>query len=675
MKTLLYVKGLKSFTSVALGAILLATAGQGIASAYQYPSLVSHAKYRIFLNHKVVKKSPAPAALRALPLISPSHSANLAPSVIDIPIEPAISGSYAATVAINYGDPTPVFSPLYSIPSTITLPSAPVCGYMNFAGTPSPTLTPGSYNVDCSFGSLPAFIHYDDGGAGINYVFTYPTTTVTVAPLSWTLAAQAASFTVGGTQPTLAAIATPSAGLSGTASCAIYATSDSTYATALSFGSLAAGTYTIHCTGSAATGYATPTVTNAVLTVNAATPAPVFGAVHTVSYSLAGGIGSIPSSVTAPTGTAFAVASGSGITKDGFTFGGWSDGSHTFAAGATDYIGSTDTVLTAVWNEIPGSASSTSGSSSSGSGGAQPIVVPKTPVTVPAAPSFTNHAVASNLVANFTKVVDLTSRTTAVAVPHDAGTSIRLTDGVQTSLNNELNLALTSNGVQVTAVKGWTGRISFPVIATQSGTEVELFVGVEEDPNPVISPTFSLVSTKQAQVTWTADSSQVELYNLYLGNSLACTTSKLSCTLPISSINMFKNALKIESVGHQTTYSTKVAPMYSLKSLVSAGIVHFNVGSATLTNTAKANLAQLVKTLKALGITAVNLNGHTDSTGADAVNKNLSLARVNSVKAYLAKAMPKLKFNGKGFSSTVPVSSNTTATGRSDNRRVEVLVG
>ena len=145
--------------------------------------------------------------------------------------------------------------------------------------------------------------------------------------------------------------------------------------------------------------------------------------------------------------------------------------------------------------------------------------------------------------------------------------------------------------------------------------------------------------------------------------------------MPIKSIANFKSSLKIESVGHQATYSTRVAPAYSLKSLVSAGIVHFNVGSAALTNTAKKTLATLVSLLKALGVTNVNLNGHADATGLDAVNKQLSIARANAVKAYLANALPKLKFNGKGFSSSVPVKSNSTAAGRSDNRRVEVLVG
>jgi outer membrane protein OmpA-like peptidoglycan-associated protein len=620
----------------------------------------------------------------------------------------------------------------------------------------------GSYSVDCSQGGLPAFIHYDDGGAGIDYVFTYPVVNFSVIapPLtSWTLTAQSASYTIGGTVPTLSAVASDPAGLSGLAACQVYANGDSTYSSPLVISSLSAGTYVIHCTGSPATGYALATLVDSTLTVNAApsltswtltaqpasytiggtvptlsavaaplaglssaascavyanatyatslvisslaagtyvihcvgspatgyapatlvdstltvnpaasTPPPSSGPItyvsHTVSYNLAGGTGSVPASITAVVGAGYTVSSAYGLAKDGYTFGGWTDGAHVYAAGSLQYIGNSDIVLTAIWN-----------STSDGSGGAAPIVLPKTPVTQPVAQVFTNHSVASNLVANFAKIVDITFKTTVVPVPHDAGTAIRLTDGVQASLADQLNLALTSAGVQVTAVKGWTGRISFPVVATQSGKDVELFVGVEEDPAPVLAPAFSLLTTNQAKISWTANNSQVELYNVYLGNSLACTTSKNTCTLPIKSIANFKSSLKIESVGHQATYSTRVAPAYSVKSLVSAGIVHFNVGSAALTNTAKKTLATLVSLLKALGVTNVNLNGHADATGLDAVNKQLSIARANAVKVYLSKALPKLKFNGKGFSSSVPVKSNSTAAGRSDNRRVEVLVG
>ena len=664
MDTYATINSRKRITAIAVGIVLLSLLGQSAGNAYQYPSLTSHHKFRIFVSHKSAVKAPVVAALRALPAKSSTASANLGATVVNVPITPTPPIGF--TGSINFGDPTPVFTPSYSLPSYISLPATPVCGITTLGSIP---LAPGSYTVDCSQGGLPAFIHYDDGGSGIDYVFTYPTISFVVNPpplTSWTLVAQPASYTIGGTVPSLSAVATPSGALSGDASCNVYASADSAYSTPLAVTSaLSAGTYVIHCTGTPASGYAVATLVNGSLTVSNPSPTPPTNyIIHTVSYNLAGGAGKVPSAITAPVGTGYTVASNAGLSKDGFLFGGWSDGFQVIPAGSLKSVGNTDIVLTAIWNATP-----------TGSGEAAPIVLPKTPVVAPVAQVFTNHAVASNLVANFAKIVDITFKSTVVPVQHDAGTSIRLTDGVQASLVDQLNLLVTPVGVQVTAVKGWTGRISFPVVATQSGSEVELFIGVEEDPASVLTPSFSLLNPKQAKVTWTANNSQVELNNIYLGNQLACTSTKTSCILPITSIANFKSTLKIESVGHQATYSTKVSPAYALKSLVSAGIVHFNVGSAELTNSAKKTLASLVKTLKALGVTTVNLNGHADATGLDAVNKQLSIARAAAVKTYLAKALPKLKFNGKGFSSTVPVKSNSTAAGRSDNRRVEVLVG
>ena len=662
MNTYVTIKSRKRITAIAVGIVLLSLLGQSAGNAYQYPALTSHHKFRIFVSHKSAVKAPVVAALRALPAKSSTASANLGATVVNVPITPTPPIGF--TGSINFGDPTPVFTPSYSLPSYISLPATPVCGITTLGSIP---LAPGSYTVDCSQGGLPAFIHYDDGGSGIDYVFTYPTISFVVNPpplTSWTLVAQPASYTIGGTVPSLSAVANPSGAISGSASCGVYAVADLGYATPLAVTSaLSAGTYVIHCTGTPASGYAVATLVNGSLTVSNPSSTPIV-VTHSVSYNLAGGAGKVPSAITAPVGTGYTVASNAGLSKDGFLFGGWSDGFQVIPAGSLKSVGNTDIVLTAIWNATP-----------TGSGEAAPIVLPKTPVVAPVAQVFTNHAVASNLVANFAKIVDITFKSTLVPVAHDAGTSLRLTDGVQASLLDQLNLVLTPVGVQVTAVKGWTGRISFPVVATQSGKDVELFVGVEEDPAPALVPIFNLLSTKQAKISWTVNNSQVELYNIYLGNRLACTTSKNTCSLPINSISNFKSALKIESVGHQATYSTKVAPAYSLKSLVSAGIVYFDLGSAALKKSAKKTLAALVVTLKALGVTNVNLNGHADATGIYAVNKRLSVSRANAVKAYLAKALPKLKFNGKGFSSTVPVKSNSTAAGRSDNRRVDVLVG
>ena len=67
--------------------------------------------------------------------------------------------------------------------------------------------------------------------------------------------------------------------------------------------------------------------------------------------------------------------------------------------------------------------------------------------------------------------------------------------------------------------------------------------------------------------------------------------------------------------------------------------------------------------------------GHADSTGTDAINDPLSLARANSVRDYLVQrgvSYNTIRTEGRG--SHQPIASNSTAQGRAQNRRVEIFL-
>ncbi|HMN56016.1 MAG: OmpA family protein [Burkholderiales bacterium] len=72
----------------------------------------------------------------------------------------------------------------------------------------------------------------------------------------------------------------------------------------------------------------------------------------------------------------------------------------------------------------------------------------------------------------------------------------------------------------------------------------------------------------------------------------------------------------------------------------------------------------------------VNIVGYTDSTGNDAINNPLSLARANSVRDYLsARGVPARTIRTEGRGSHEPIASNATEAGRAQNRRVEIYLG
>ncbi len=121
---------------------------------------------------------------------------------------------------------------------------------------------------------------------------------------------------------------------------------------------------------------------------------------------------------------------------------------------------------------------------------------------------------------------------------------------------------------------------------------------------------------------------------------------------------------------------TSADDMYS--GLEAAGFVavygiHFDTDRADLKVGASKTLEEVVKLLKAHPDLKVEIQGHTDSTGADEHNLDLSRRRAETVKAYLQLygiAADRLQTTGLG--ETKPVGDNATEEGRALNRRVEL---
>jgi outer membrane protein OmpA-like peptidoglycan-associated protein len=103
--------------------------------------------------------------------------------------------------------------------------------------------------------------------------------------------------------------------------------------------------------------------------------------------------------------------------------------------------------------------------------------------------------------------------------------------------------------------------------------------------------------------------------------------------------------------------------------------VRFETNKATLSKTAKVNLAKLIPVLNNYKNTNIVIYGYTDSTGKVAYNQTLSAKRANSVKDYLsANTIDNTRFETKGMGINDPIASNETAEGRSKNRRVEFAI-
>lgn len=81
------------------------------------------------------------------------------------------------------------------------------------------------------------------------------------------------------------------------------------------------------------------------------------------------------------------------------------------------------------------------------------------------------------------------------------------------------------------------------------------------------------------------------------------------------------------------------------------------------------------KALLGAGIQRVRVDGHTDASGSQAYNEQLSMRRASSVNKVLTSVgMREENVQLRGLGSSKPVASNDTASGRTENRRVAIVV-
>ena len=103
----------------------------------------------------------------------------------------------------------------------------------------------------------------------------------------------------------------------------------------------------------------------------------------------------------------------------------------------------------------------------------------------------------------------------------------------------------------------------------------------------------------------------------------------------------------------------------------------FKFDSAELSAEAKGFLDQFVQKLieENKGV-FIEIQGHTDNAGTDEVNQALGQKRAEAVMMYLYKQhrIPLHRMSVVSMGSAMPIADNTNRDGRSQNRRVEILV-
>ena len=102
----------------------------------------------------------------------------------------------------------------------------------------------------------------------------------------------------------------------------------------------------------------------------------------------------------------------------------------------------------------------------------------------------------------------------------------------------------------------------------------------------------------------------------------------------------------------------------------------FDSGKSEIAQNSFDLLAKVERAIDVFPRSELIIEGHTDSYGGDESNQVLSQNRAESVQQYMVNAMriPSYRLIATGYGETNPVANNETESGRSKNRRIDVVI-
>jgi uncharacterized repeat protein (TIGR02543 family) len=425
-------------------------------------------------------------------------------------------------------------------------------------------------------------------------------------------------------------------------------------------------------------------------------------AVFTVTYSQGLGSGT-PSAETAsyPGSYALVIATDAGISRSGFTFSGWSDGTTTYQSGDIYTIATSNVTLTAFWSAEP----VTQAPAPTPSPTSTPTVNPRTVETIAAqaaaaaavklardtfqitvaknqktyqeifASVTTSNSSTSTLVAEKKSGVVVNTRTESINSSQSANLrvaakNISLASDVIEEFKSRARITVTSTGISVSPVSGFTGVLIVPFAATVDGNETVVLNQIVVNPAPPAAQNFAPTSINRSSITWAPSTSQTTGYLVKINGKEICQTTATTC--PVAALIGPKSVVSITALGNDQTVSTPVLVPYVATRPIPALKVNFAVGSAVLSREQKIEIRSIARVIDTQGFTRLVVSGFTDSSGSLALNRALSDARAKSVAAFMRTLLPKIAIKASAFGPNRPLASNGSASGKAQNRRTEI---
>jgi outer membrane protein OmpA-like peptidoglycan-associated protein len=247
---------------------------------------------------------------------------------------------------------------------------------------------------------------------------------------------------------------------------------------------------------------------------------------------------------------------------------------------------------------------------------------------------------------------------------------ISLSGTVVEELKTRAKITVSTAGVSVTPVAGFTGLLVVPVVGIVDGVETVVLNKIVVNPEPPVARSFGPTSINQSSIAWAPSTSQTVGYVVTVNGKKICQTAANIC--PIAQLIGPKSVVTITALGNDQTASEPVVIPYSATTPIPALKVNFAVGSSILSQAQQSEIRSIARVIKDQGFTRLVVHGFTDSTGSAKLNKSLSAARANSVAVFMRKLLPQISIKASAFGPKKPVASNNSKFGQSQNRRTEI---
>ena len=113
----------------------------------------------------------------------------------------------------------------------------------------------------------------------------------------------------------------------------------------------------------------------------------------------------------------------------------------------------------------------------------------------------------------------------------------------------------------------------------------------------------------------------------------------------------------------------------NLLAIILKGDVTFDTNSAMVRPGLYSEIDRISSVLRQYPQTVIRVEGHTDSTGGERYNMELSQRRARSVEnLFVQRGVGNNRMESVGFGESMPIATNATEAGRQRNRRVEIKV-